>query len=101
MGPRDRTQTGCAIHLARKDLRTVTIGTTGTSQICQRTPGQRIHPTLEKPLHRTILLYQKERRKTTPRTGLLTPKRMDNSQSLPTTPHPTIDQPHQDEETLH
>src|SRR5712672_726840 len=100
MGPRDQTQTRRTIHSPRKNLRIVTVGTTRTGQIRQRTPGQGIHPSLEEPLRRTILLYQKERRKATPGARLSTPERVDNSQSLPATPHPTINQPRSNEETL-
>jgi len=48
---------GCTIHPTRKDLRTVTARVTGTGQVHQRTSSKRVHPTLEKPLRRTILLY--------------------------------------------
>ena len=43
--------------------------------------------TIQKPLCRPILLYQKERRTTTTSTRLQTSKRMDHMQSLPSPPH--------------
>src|SRR5712671_1407279 len=101
MGPRDRTQARSPIHPTRKDLRVIATGVTRISQVRQRTSRKRIHPTLEKPLRRPILLYQKERREVTPGTRLPTPERMDDTQPLPTSPHSPINQPRQDEETLH
>jgi len=47
----------------------------------------------KKSLRRTILLHQKEGRKTTPCARLPTTKRMDDPQPLPLTPHPTTNQP--------
>src|SRR5712672_3283020 len=101
MGLCNQAQTWRTIHPTLKDLCIVTNGTARTSQIRQRTPCQRIHSTLEEPLCCTILLHQEEGWKVTPRTRLPTPERMDDTQSLPTTPHPTVDQPRQDEEALH
>src|SRR5712672_344989 len=101
MGPRNRAQTGSAVHTAWQDLRTVTVGITRAGQVHQRTPRQRVYPTLEKSLRRTILLHQKERRQITSGTRLPTPERVDNTQSLSSPPHSPINQPRQDEEALH
>src|SRR5712672_93874 len=101
MGPRDRTQTWCTVHSTGENLRTITTGIIGTSQVRQRTPRKRIHPTLKKPLCRTILLYKEERRETKTCTRLPTPQRMDYTKPLPPAPHPSIDQPCQNEDALH
>src|SRR5712671_499286 len=101
MGSCDRTQTRRTIYTPRKDLRVVATGVTRTPEIRQRTPRERLHPPLEKPLRRAILLHQKERRKVTTSTGLPTLKRVDNPQPLPATSHSPINQPSKDEETVH
>jgi len=65
LGPRHRAQTRSSCIITWKTHTTVTTRTRRATQICQRTPRQRHHLTVQVSVYSVILLYQKERWQTT------------------------------------
>ena len=74
LGPRHRTQKGRPPDATRKDLCPHPRRKEGPQEIRRRTPQKGIHSALEEPLHRPLLLHQKERRQTPTSTRLPTPQ---------------------------
>src|ERR1700679_868446 len=88
MGLRHRTQKGRSQHSTRQSILPHTAGTGRSPRLPQGTPGERIYPTIKKPLCRPVLLYQKERWEVAPGPRLPKGKQMDHQEPLPAPPHP-------------
>ena len=95
MGPRNRTEKGRTQYPSRENILTHPVRTKSPPGVHQGTPAEGIHPSLEKPIRRPLLLHQKERRETPPCPGLPSNKRVDNKKPIPATPHPRTHQPSQ------
>src|ERR1700722_6132923 len=83
MGSCHRTKTRSPGHNPRKDLRPYPERTKGFRRIRERTPGERIHQTVQKPVCFALLLHQKERWKAETGPRLSKSERMDDQKPIP------------------
>src|SRR5579863_1509299 len=87
MGPRHRIKAGSTQRPTCQTNSIISTRTPRAAQIHQRTPSEKDNPPIKKPLHRILLLHQKERRETKTGTGLSTGQQVDHPKSLSVTPN--------------
>src|SRR6266702_1748811 len=88
MGSCHRTTTGSSQVIRLQDIPYGKRGRRLTMGVHQRTTRKGIHPTIEIPIHLTILLYQEERREATTGTGLLKAELPDCQEPIPPSINP-------------
>src|SRR5579863_1638854 len=82
MGPCHRTKTWSTQRPTCQTNPTISTQTRRAAQVHQGTLTEEDNLPIEEPLHRILLLHQKERRKIKTGTGLSTSQQVDHSESL-------------------